>query len=625
MTSMIQVNNDKQFIGWRVYLRLLQYVRAHLFMFSLNILGFLLFAATQPMLAKLTEYLINVLEGNTGQGSGDSTADQTSVLPVVDVDFSWFTNLMPSMSDSVMMIPIYVIIIYLLRGIGLFVGNYAIAVVAENVVHTLRTEMFDKLTSLPSAYFDHHGSGQLISKLTYNVAQVTVAATDALKTILREGFTVVLVLGYLFWTNWQLTMVFVGIAPVIAGLVAIAGKRLRRLSGRLQTAMGAITGISSEMIGGYRVMRSFGGEEYEKHRFRKASRYTYTQNVKMVFTSNLASSINQLLVAIALGVLLLIALRFMGDDGAGELVGYMVAVGMLPKAMRHLSEVYGKIQKGLVAAHSVFEQLDEAPEPDTGTLDAERVAGKVEFRNLTFTYPAADEPALRDINLLVEPGTTVALVGRSGSGKTTMASLLPRYYDYPRDDSQQGSSGIFIDDHEITDYTLESLRRQVALVTQNVVLFNDTVYNNIAYGELANRSPEDVIAAARNANALEFIEKLPEGFETIIGEDGARLSGGQRQRLSIARAFLKDAPLLILDEATSALDNESEKLIQDALEKVIENRTTFVIAHRLSTIENADIIVVMDQGRIVEVGSHKDLLAQSGAYAKLHDGQFQDA
>lgn len=610
--------SSTQFVGWRVYLRLLRYVRPHLFMFSLNILGFMLFAATQPMLAKLTEYLINVLEGRTEEGTVSEAEEETSVLPVVNIDFSWFTDLMPSMSDSVMMIPVYVVFIYLLRSIGLFVGNYAIAVVAENVVHTLRTEMFNKLTVLPSAYFDKHGSGQLISKLTYNVAQVTVAATDALKTILRDGLSVVVILAYLFWTNWQLTMIFVGVAPVIAGLVAIAGKRLRRISGRLQTAMGAITGISSEVIGGYRVMRSFGGEEYEKERFRKASRYTYTQNVKMVFTSNLASSLNQLLVAMALGLLLLIALRFIGGDGAGELVGYMVAVGMLPKSMRHLSEVYGKIQKGLVAAHSVFEQLDEQPEPDQGTHEVERVAGKVEFRGLSFRYPNAEEPALRDINLLVQPGTTVALVGRSGSGKTTMVSLLPRYYDY-----EQG--GILLDDVELTDYTLTCLRKQIALVTQNVVLFNDTVYNNIAYGELADRSREEVIAAARNANALEFIEKLPEGFDTVIGEDGARLSGGQRQRLSIARAFLKDAPLLILDEATSALDNESEKLIQDALEKVMENRTTFVIAHRLSTIENADMIVVMDQGRIVEVGTHTELLARHGAYAKLHDGQFQDA
>lgn len=616
MTSTV---STRHFTGWRVYLRLLRYVRAHLFMFSLNIAGFMLFAATQPMLAKLTEYLINVLEGHTGNSTASSADGDAAVLPVVNLDFSWFTNLLPTMSDSVMMIPVYVIFIYLLRGIGLFIGNYAIAVVAENVVHTLRTEMFNKMTILPSAYFDTHGSGQLISKLTYNVAQVTVAATDALKTILREGLTVVLVLGYLFWTNWQLTMVFVCIAPVIAGLVAIAGKRLRRISGRLQTAMGAITAISSEMIGGYRVMRSFGGEEYEKQRFQKASRYTYTQNVKMVFTANLASSINQLLVAFALGVLLLIALRFIGEDGAGELVGYMVAVGMLPKAMRHLSEVYGKIQKGLVAAHSVFEQLDEEPEQDRGTHEVERVVGKVEYRGLSFRYPLAEENALRDINLLVQPGTTVALVGRSGSGKTTMVSLLPRYYDYGE------SGGIFLDDVEITDYSLNSLRRQIALVTQNVVLFNDTVYNNIAYGELATRSRDQVIAAARNANAMEFIERLPDGFDTIIGEDGARLSGGQRQRLSIARAFLKDAPLLILDEATSALDNESEKLIQDALEKVVENRTTFVIAHRLTTIENADVIVVMDQGRIIETGTHEDLLEQNGFYAKLHDGQFQDA
>lgn len=633
-----KANKDSQKIGgqWRIYLRLLSYLRPHLFMFSLNVLGFFIYASTQPMLAKLTEFLIGALEDR-----GDPVAEVEAAEPSgpfaglserLTPDWDWLSNF----TDELLLVPFLVIIIYLLRGIGLFLGNYAIAVVAENVVHTLRTELFNKLTVLPGTYFDQHSSGHLISKITYNVAQVTVAATDALKIILREGFTVVLVLGYLFWTNWQLTMVFVAIAPVIALFVSAAGKRLRRISGKLQTAMGTITNISSEMIGGYRVMRSFGGEAYEKERFRQASRYTYTQNIKMVFTANLATSINQFIVALALGALMLIALSFIGTDGAAELVGYMVAVGLLPKAMRQLSDVYGKIQKGLVAAHSVFEQIDEEPEQDTGTYHAESVQGKVDFRNVSFTYPGSFEPALTDINLSISPGTTVALVGKSGSGKSTLVSLIPRYYQHGGRKAEQADRGaedgqkspdsgeILLDGRDVNDYTLASLRKQIALVTQDVVLFNDTVYNNIAYGDLAKKSREEVVEAARNAHALEFIEKLPEGLDTQIGEDGARLSGGQRQRLSIARAFLKDAPVLILDEATSALDSESENLIQDALEKVVQNRTTFVVAHRLSTIESAGKIAVMSEGRIVEYGSHRELLAKNGAYAKLHAGQFKE-
>lgn len=591
-------------------------------MFFLNIFGFFLYASTQPMLAKLTEFLINALD--SGANDQNTAQEQDTGGPLADLSsrFSVDWNWLPAGSEDLMLVPFLVVFIYLLRGIGLFVGNYAIAVVAENVVHSLRTELFDKLTALPSQYFDQNNSGHLISRMTYNVAQVTVAATDALKIILREGFTVVLILGYLLWTNWQLTMIFVVIAPVITLFVAVAGKRLRRISGKLQTAMGVITSIASEMIGGYRVMRSFGGEEYEKRRFREASRYTYKQNIKMVFTANLATSVNQFVVAIALGILLLIALNFLGQNGSGELVGYMVAVGLLPKSMRHLSDVYGKIQRGLVAAHSVFEQVDEQPEQDTGTYEAERVLGKVEFRNLSFAYPGSDTPALRNVNLTAWPGANIALVGKSGSGKSTLVSLIPRYYDHASDGLSGGA--ILLDDREINEYTLASLRKQIALVTQNVVLFNDTVYNNIAYGDLASKPEAEVLAAARNAHALEFIEKLPQGFDTQIGEDGARLSGGQRQRLSIARAFLKDAPVLILDEATSALDSESENLIQEALEKVVENRTTFIVAHRLSTVESADQIVVMSEGRIVETGSHKELLAMSGAYAKLHAGQFKD-
>lgn len=586
--------------SFKLYWRLLAYLKPNILLAFLVMVGYSLYAYSGPLMGKLMERVANAFD------SGDINASIT--------------------------IPIFVLYIYFVRGIGLFMGNYFVAMVAQNVVHVLRVQLFERLMVLPSAYFDQNNSGQLISKITYNVAQVTAAVTDALKIFIREGLSVVALVVYMFVIDWQLTLIFMVITPVIGTIVVMVGKRLRRLSSKVQTAMGNITSICAEMIGGYRVVRMFGGEKYEKRRFEKASHSTRRQNLKIVLTTNLALSVNQFLVAAVLAVMVFVALRYSGFADSASFLAYLTLAGLIPKSAKQLGDVWGKIQKGLAAADTIFAQLDELPERDQGTFVAPRVNGAIEIKNLSFAYPASDnsstnnsstikssanKPVLTDINLQINTGETVALVGRSGSGKSTLVSLIPRYYD-----SDNGE--ILIDGQDTKIFTLNSLRQQIALVTQDVVLFNDTVRNNIAYGDLANKSEEEIKAAAQNAYALDFINELPEGFDTEIGEDGSRLSGGQRQRLSIARALLKDAPILILDEATSALDTESERLFQAALENVMKDRTTLVIAHRLSTIENADKIVVMDEGKIVEQGSHAELIQCNGYYAKLHAMQFKE-
>jgi len=583
------VGNKKNVIGQAsaivIYRRLLIYVKPYIGLFVISLIGFSLFALSNALFIGILKNLINVISAN-------NPADRY-------------------------LVPLQVLATTLLRSMGAFVGVYLMAKIAQSVVHNLRVQVFNHMTRLPNKQFDERNSGHLISIITYNINGVTAAATDAIKISLREGLTVIFMFATLVYMDWRLTMIFLLIAPIIGLLVTTVGKRLRRLSNKVQVTIGDITQVASEMINGYRVMRSFGGESYEKKRFEDASRKNFQQNMKIVATAAANTPLIHLIVALAMASLIFIALTFKEMKDPGSFVAYISAVAAILPSMRRLGEVAPTILKGVAAADSVFTLLDEPVEVDEGVHHVDRVKGNVTFKNVNFSYANQERSALKQIDLNVSAGEVVALVGRSGSGKTTLASLLCRFYD-------TNSGDILIDGTSIRDYKLSNLREQIALVNQHVTLFNDTVAGNIAYGSLQAVDMAAIKRAADASHATEFIENLPQGFDTYIGEGGARLSGGQRQRLAIARAILKDAPILILDEATSALDNESEHYIQEALETVMKGRTTFVIAHRLSTIEHADRIVVMSEGEIVEQGKHSELLALNGHYAKLHSKNFSE-
>jgi len=567
-----------------IYKRLLVYVKPYRGLFAISIIGFFLYSGTQTLFAALIKHIIDTLQTETREGM--------NYLPLL------FSGLI------------------IIHGIGAYIGNYFLAKVSVNVVHALRCEIFDQYTRLPTSYFDANNSGYMISRITNNVGQVTQATTDAVRTFVREGFTAIGLLIYLFYSSWMLSLVFVAIAPIIVVLVGYVSKRLRGISKKIQESIGDMTHITSELVGGHRVVRSYGGEAYEQKRFLESSLYNRSQSLKLSTTMAIHNPIMQFIIAIALSVLMYMALFFMKQASVGEFVGYLTAAFLLPKPIRSLSDSNSDIQKGIVAAESLFEILDEPGEEDSGSYQAERCQGALEFKNLSFQYPGTNEFALRDISFKVEPGQTIALVGASGGGKSTLANLVSRFYPH-------NSGEILLDGVEINSYQLANLRKQIALVNQQVTLFNDTIANNIAYGTLATATKEEITTAATDAYAMEFVSKFELGLETEIGENGVKLSGGQRQRLALARALLKDAPILILDEATSALDTESERYIQAALQKVMGNRTTLVIAHRLSTIENADVILVIDQGRIIEQGSHAELIEKQGAYARLHHIQFK--
>ncbi|SED28987.1 lipid A export permease/ATP-binding protein MsbA [Pseudomonas anguilliseptica] len=588
----------------KVYFRLLGYVKPYIGMFLISIVGFLIFASTQPMLGYILKFFVD--------GLGDPNVGLFSGVPWMQEHAPWLAQL-----KLLQAVPLLIVLIALWQGIGSFLGNFYLAKVSMGLVQDLRIALFNNLLTLPNRYFDSHNSGHLISRLTYNVTMVTGAATDAIKVVVREGMTVVFLFATLLWMNWKLTLVMVAILPVIGLMVSSTSKKFRKQSKKSQVAMGDVTHVASETIQGYRVVRSFGGERYEQQRFQAASEDNRLKQLKMVKTGAVYTPSLQLVIYSAMAVLMFLVLLLRGDASAGDLVAYITLAGLLPKPIRQLSEVSSTIQKGVAGAESIFEQLDESSEVDVGTQARERVTGRLQVSNLSFQYPTSEKPVLNNISFIAEPGQMVALVGRSGSGKSTLASLIPRFYHH-----EQGQ--ILLDALDVEEYTLRNLRRHIALVTQHVTLFNDTVRNNIAYGDLCDAPLDAVKRAAEDAYAAEFIEKMPQGYDTLVGENGVLLSGGQRQRLAIARALLKDAPMLILDEATSALDTESERHIQAALDKVVEGRTTIVIAHRLSTIEKADLILVMEQGEIVERGTHAQLLALNGYYARLHARDFAE-
>ena len=541
------------------------------------------------------------------------------------VDTFVFAQLQPMIDESLgkndhdyLRLAAYAIVpLFLLRGTFNFMGSYTLSWIGAQVVMRMRQQLFDKYIHLPVSFHDNHSVGGLISKVTYDTEQVANASGKALLTLVREGALVIGLLCVMFYYSWQLSLIFLLIGPVVAVIVSFVSKRFRVVSKNIQHSMGNLTSSVEQAVKGHKVVIMFGGQEIEQNRFKQKNNHNRQQTMKLSVTSILSVSSIQVIASIALAVVLYIASTpgMLEKLTAGVFINVVFCMVMLLKPLKQLTTINNQFQKGMAACASIFEILDEADEEDSGRTKIERATGKIEFDDVTFSYPGKHTPALFNVSFTANPGQSVALVGRSGSGKSTISSLLTRFYV-----PQEGQ--IRLDDMPLNDVDLKALRAQFAVVSQNVTLFNDTIANNIAYGARQNVSRKEIENAARMAHVEEFLANLPDGLDTVIGENGLMLSGGQRQRIAIARAILAEAPILILDEATSALDTESERLIQDALEKLQKRCTSIVVAHRLSTIENADCIMVVEQGRIIEKGKHDDLLEKGGHYAQLHALQF---
>jgi subfamily B ATP-binding cassette protein MsbA len=569
-----------------LYLRLLGYVRPYWRMFGLALLTMLAVAATEPVLPALMKPMLD--------GS------------FVDKD-----------PRVIQWVPFALVALFVVRGLAMFASGYTMAWVGNRVVMDLRQAMFDKLITQPAVFFDNAIKGRLVASTAYNVTLVTDSATSVLTALVRDTLSILGLVGWLFWLNWKLSLVTLAILPPALWVFRVASRRLRYTSREIQRNLGDITHTLEESISGHKIVKVFDGQDYEHRRFGDAIGRARHFAMKQTAAAQAHGPILQLLAALALAVIVYIATlqATANETTVGGFVSYMVAMLMLSAPMKRLSGVTLALQRGLAAAEEVFALIDRPGEPDSGTVELGRARGEVRFEAVTLTYAGKERPALAGVDLDVAAGETVALVGASGSGKTSLVNLLPRFY-------APSGGRILVDGVDLRDIRLTNLRANIALVSQEITLFNDSVAANIAYGRLGQVSEAAIRQAAEAALAWEFINELPEGLATTVGENGVKLSGGQRQRLAIARALLKDAPILILDEATSALDTQSERLIQAALENLMRGRTTLVIAHRLSTIERADRIVVMDQGRIIEQGRHAELLAAGGAYARLHTLQF---